>query len=665
MFNFLKPLHQRHRQENPFYSSFDNFKKITLGGDKNLEWVEESFSATEKRVYGGAEREKPKYLGSVFTQQKLMGILFFIFLGLFLLLIRTAYLQAVKGSFYHQLAEGNRIRINYIKSSRGIIYTRNLAPLVKNTSTFSLYLSPIDLPRNEEQRQKILAEVAEITDISLDEINNKLKELPPYFFQPVVIKENIGYEEAIRLKIKSEGLPGVNLETTSRREYLADILSLSHIIGYEGKINNEELEYYPTYLFDDHLGKTGLELSYEKILRGEYGKEEIEVDALGKKKKLLAQQEQKPGNSLVLTIDLELQKYAEKILKQVLTVNGKHRGAVIALDPNNGEILALVSWPAFDNNLFAQGIKSEDYEKYAANKNKPLFNRAVAGEYPSGSTFKPIVAAAALQEGIITPNTSFNSVGGIQIDKWFFPDWKAGGHGWTNVIKALAESVNTFFYYIGGGDNKNMPYLGVDKIVKYAKMFGLSSETGVDLPNEQPGFLPTMKWKETAKNEQWYIGDTYHLAIGQGDILVTPLQVADYTATLANGGTYYKPHLVKEILNVKGEVVEDIDPKIINKDFIKKENIVIIKQGLRQAVVSGSAKALQELPFKAAGKTGTAEWGNNNTPHAWFTGFAPYDDPQLVVTVLIEEGGEGSIVALPVAKEIWQWWFSKQIANDK
>lgn len=657
---FIIPINRHRKSDETFYIPGEDFKKDGLNRHQQLDWVEENFDAASQKQFGGQLGNKSQYLGLLLSQPKLMGVLFFTFIALLILFGRTAYIQAFKGDYYHQQAEGNRIRLKYLKSPRGIIYGRNFEPLVKNIPSFSLYLSPVDLPHEEEARNQVLAEVAKITDLNLDEIKEKLDESSPYYFQQITIKEDIDYLDALRLEIESERLPGVNLETVTKRQYLSEASSLSHLLGYEGKITEEELANHPDYFIDDRLGKTGLEYSYEDVLRGQYGREEIEVDALGKKKKLLAQEAEQPGHSLVLTIDPELQNEAEKVLKQVLAANHKERGSVIAMDPNTGEILAMVSWPAFDNNLFSQGIKPEDYQKYLSDTNRPLFNRSITGEYPSGSTFKPIVAAAALEEGIINAHTSFYSVGGIQIDKWFFPDWKAGGHGWTDVIKALAESVNTFFYYIGGGDNDKMDYLGVNKIVEYAKKFGLSTETGIDLPGERPGFLPTMKWKEVTKGEPWYIGDTYHLAIGQGDILVTPLQVASYTATFANGGTYYQPYLVKEIIDADGKTVQDIQPKVLNSDFIDPQNIAIVNQGLRRAVTDGSARALSDLPFKVAGKTGTAEWNSQKSPHAWFTGFAPYDNPEISITVLVEEGGEGSAVALPVAKEILRWWFTQK-----
>lgn len=452
------------------------------------------------------------------------------------------------------------------------------------------------------------------------------------------------------------------MQTDNVRNYISssDILSLSHILGYEGKINDSEMDKYLAkgYLVNDYIGKAGLEYSYEKELRGAYGKEQVEVDAIGQAKEIIAYEPPVPGNNLVLTIDSELQKFAEQSLKRVLGAYGKKRGAIVILDPNSGEVLSLVNWPSFDNNLFSQGISQDDFSALINDENQPMFSRAISGEYPSGSTFKLIVGAAALQEGIITPSTGFNSVGGIRIKSWFFPDWKAGGHGWTSIVKAIAESVNTFFYMIGGGheEYEDMKYLGVEKIKEYGEMFGLNKKLGIDLPNEASGFLPTMEWKEETKGERWYIGDTYHLAIGQGDILVTPLQIASWTAFFANGGTLYKPYVVKEILDSNDNITKEIRPRALNQDFIDPSYIQTINQGLRQAVTTGSAKAMYSLPVKVAAKTGTAEWSSTRPAHAWLTAFAPYENPQIVVTVLVEEGEEGSRVALPAAYDIINWW---------
>jgi len=270
----------------------------------------------------------------------------------------------------------------------------------------------------------------------------------------------------------------------------------------------------------------------------------------------------------------------------------------------------------------------------------PLFPRASRGEYPSGSTIKMVIAAAALQEHIVTPQTSILSTGGIRIGEWFFPDWKSGGHGRTNLSKALAESVNTYFYMIGGG-YQSFAGLGIDRLARYLKDMGLGSKTGIDLPNEKDGFVPDPEWKEKTKKEIWYIGDTYHVSIGQGDTIVTPLQVHAYTNYFANKGTSYVPHLVKSIT-----------PQIYKKDIFASDIVNDVRLGLREGVLSGSSKRLSLLPVSSAGKTGTAQWSKDRAPHAWFTGWAPFDDPKVSITVLIEEGEEGSRSAIQVAYEI-------------
>jgi penicillin-binding protein 2 len=360
---------------------------------------------------------------------------------------------------------------------------------------------------------------------------------------------------------------------------------------------------------------------------------------------------------LVLSVDYDLQKKSEEILTAEMDRLKLKKGAVIVMDPNNGEIISLVSLPAYNNNLFSGGIKTEEYEKLIKDANQPLFDRAIAGEYPSGSTVKMVVAAAALQEKVISEKTSVFSSGGLRVGIWFFPDWKAGGHGWTDVRKALADSVNTFFYYIGGG-YESFTGLGIDRLVKYFRLFGLGDKTGIDLPNEAMGFVPSKEWKEKVRDEKWYIGDTYHLAIGQGDLLVTPLQIARWTAFFANSGKIVSPHLVKKILDENGNSAEEIIPEV-KQGIIDPYNVEVVRQGMRRAVTAGSAKRMQDLPVETAAKTGTAQWSTVKDPHAWFTAFAPYKDPEIVVTVLVEEGKEGSQVALTVAHEIVKYYFSK------
>jgi penicillin-binding protein 2 len=336
---------------------------------------------------------------------------------------------------------------------------------------------------------------------------------------------------------------------------------------------------------------------------------------------------------------------------------GLNKGSAVVLNPSNGEVLALLSLPAFDNNLFARGISQADYARLIVGDERPLFNRAIGGEFPPGSTFKMTLAVAALQEKIISENTDFLSSGGLRINQWFFPDWKAGGHGQTDVKKAIAQSVNTFFYYIGGGYD-DFVGLGADKIVKYGERFGFGQQTGIDLSGEANGFLPSKEWKFEVKKEKWYIGDTYHLSIGQGDMLATPLQIAAYIGFFANGGSLYRPHLVKQIKNQANEIVDEIKTETVRKDFIDSANVNIVRQAMRQTVLDGSARRLGALKESSAGKTGTAQWSSKKDPHAWYTGFAPYENPEIAFVFLVEEGKDGSAITVSIAHDFLEWYFA-------
>lgn len=631
--------------------------RIKLGNIKKsyrLDWTEGALAA------GGGENET---IGKSFDFNKVRIISFFFIFLIFILFFRITWLQLVKGDYYYNLAEGNRIRIDRVEAKRGVIYDARYKSLVRNAANFLLYFVPIDLPNNQAEKDKIINKVCAILgNVSSEEINNallKIKRGSLESYQPVFIADNIEYEKAILLDLESANMPGVVLTNKTRREYNLTSISLSHILGYSGKINEKELaksgnEYLPI----DYIGKMGIEYFWENELKGVNGKKQIEVDALGKEKKIINEELAQDGHNLALSLNIDVQKKLEESVAAELNKLKLKKASAIIMNPNNGEIIAMVSLPSYNNNVFARGITDAEYQSLAGNQDNPLFNRSISGEYPTGSVIKPVIAAAALEEGVITENTTVNSIGGIRINEWYFPDWKAGGHGITNVRKAIAESVNTFFYYIGGG-YEQFTGLGVDRINQYGKLFGLYSQLGIDLPAEADGFLPSKEWKESAKGEKWYIGDTYHLAIGQGDLLATPLQVASYTSVFANGGKLYRPHLIKQILTDDDKIIGDIKLEIIRENFIKDGNIQIVRQGMRQTITSGSAKSLQTVPVEVAGKTGTAQLSGNKQPEAWFTGFAPYGNPEIVITVLIEEGGEGSSVAVPIAKDVLTWYFGE------
>lgn len=333
-------------------------------------------------------------------------------------------------------------------------------------------------------------------------------------------------------------------------------------------------------------------------------------------------------------------------------------GALVAIDPRNGEILALASAPTFDNNLFTQQKDPAALAALFQDERNPLFFRPTDGQYPSGSTMKPFVASAALSLGVITPTTTVNSTGGIRVGQWFFPDWQSGGHGITNVRKAIAQSVNTFFYMVGGGGD-GFQGLGVSRLVPFLARFGFGQASGIDLPGEAIGLLPTPEWKEETKNERWYIGDTYHLAIGQGDVLVTPLQMAVATAAIANGGTVYQPRLVTTVEDAAGRR-SALGPQTKGELVASSQTLAVVREGMRDGVLDGSSRAMQSLPVSSAGKTGTAQFGNGSATHAWFTAFAPYEDPTLAIAVVVESGGEGHAAALPVARDVIAAYFERE-----
>ncbi len=668
--------------EDPFVIKEGDFKFGQLKDSAYYtDWTEHSFLS---------DSIGKEVVGRTFNSKKLLPIKIVLVFFMLILAGRTSWLQVVRGAHYADLAEGNRLRVENIEPKRGIIYDRQEKPLVRNTANFVLSLRPIDLPKDELERDGLLRQLSRIIDnlpetdtaasmTAVDLVSDgpsfqlmkealaKVRPRSLEAYQPVFIVDNVAYDQALRIILERDLFPGVIIDTKIRREYpftatnpdgsSAELSSLAHVLGYTGKITDEALERLGSqYTLIDYVGKTGLEYSWEKELKGINGRKNIEVDALGRRKKTVGETLPVAGYNLKLSLDLDLQRQAEIVTKAWLEKTKTAKAAVIIIDPNNGQIMALVSLPAYDNNLFARGVSQAEYDVFLQDVNNPLFNRAISGEVPSGSTIKPVVAAAALQEKVISENTSFLSNGGLRIGQWFFPDWKAGGHGTTNVRKALAESVNTFFYYVGGG-YQDFTGLGVDRLTSYMRLFGLGEKSGIDLNGESAGFVPSQTWKEETKNEAWYIGDTYHIAIGQGDILTTPLQVANFTAAVANGGRLYQPTLVASLLGEDNQVLKTIEPKIIRENFIDAYNLQVVREGMRQTVTAGSARSMSMLPVAVAGKTGTAQWSSKNANHAWFTGFAPYENPELAITVLIEEGGEGSSVAVPIAREILAWYF--------
>ncbi len=593
------------------------------------------------------------------TSHRRFFTLFFgitVLLGVFL--FRLTDLQIVRGATLRTAAEENRIRIKPIPAARGVVYDRHGQQLVRNIPNLSLQIVPADLPKGESLHKAAIA-LGRYLGEAPEALEAELAQKRAYSYDASTFREHLSYETALRLRLIEHTLPGIHVEESATREYLLG-LPFSHLLGYTGKINENDYNDLKTsgYLITDQIGKTGLERSYEEILRGKNGKKQIEVDSLGKEKRIVASETPVLGKNLYLSINAGLQAKIQEALERVVDRLHTPGAAAVAVDPRNGEILALASVPSFDNNIFSNGTVSDTYEQLLRDERNPFFNRAIAGQFPPGSTIKPFIASAALQENLISETTTVNSTGGIRIGQWFFPDWKAGGHGITDVRKAIADSVNSFFYTIGGG-METTKGLGVERITQYLRRFGFGETTNVDLSNETSGFLPSPQWKIDAKKERWYIGDTYHLSIGQGDLLVTPLQMAVATATIANGGTLYRPRLVTTIEDSISHEKTATSPERIASGFISQKNIRIVQEGMRQTVLAGSGKAAQSLPIAIAGKTGTAQYGPQKRTHGWFTAFAPYDNPEIALVVVVEGGGEGTSSALPAANEILGWYFSQ------
>lgn len=567
------------------------------------------------------------------------------------LLLRCAQLQVARSGAYLAEAEGNRERATVLPAPRGIILDRRGKVLAHNVSSFMLSVTPSLLPEDPALRAETLARAARLVGLTPTDLDLLLSENAHASSSPIPVRRGMPYETAMRLSVETSRLPGFSLTTATARSYDVAASSLSHVLGYVGRASPADLSERAGLRAVDEVGKAGVERGADALLRGANGRVVAEVDALGRELSLVDKDEPVPGANLTLSIDAGLQEFAEERLVETFRRTGTSRGSIVAMDPASGAVRALVSLPSFDANQFAQGIDHASYERLSADPDQPLFPRAVAGEFPSGSVFKPFVAYAALKEGVIGEHTSFLSSGGISVGPWYFPDWKAGGHGTTDVRKALADSVNTFFYIVGGGLDP-VTGLGVERIARYAAMFGFGAKTGIELPAEADGFLPTKEWKMEAKGEPWYVGDTYHLAIGQGDLLVTPLQLCAGIAAVANGGTLNAPRLIE---GIDGGVAPAGPTRPAPTSF-DPEVVRVVREGMRQGVTRGSSRYLSSLPFAVAGKTGTAQTPGDRPTHAWWAGFGPYEKPTLAVVILIEHGGEGSSVAVPIARDILDWW---------
>ena len=583
----------------------------------------------------------------------------FVGVAFLLLFIRLWHLQVIRGNEFMRLSENNRIRIRENPADRGMLLDRKGRLLAHNRPSFEVYLIPEDLKKNPE----VLVKVGEMLNMTQNEIRNKLQSLkkrPP--FKPVKIKSDIDWNELALLEFNRVHLPGLIVDVRPRRAYHYDDLA-SHLIGYLGEVDENDLRQSKDspYRLGAFIGKYGVECQWETDLRGVDGGRQIEVDALGREIKPLRSVDPFPGNNLILTIDLDLQQVAEEAFQD-------KRGALIAMDPKTGKILAMVSKPSFDPALFARNISPEEWRSLIENPHHPLQNKGIQGQYPPGSVFKIVTAIAGLESGVITPDTQLTCTGTYPYGNRDFRCWKEGGHGTLSLHRAIVESCDIFFYQVG-------LKVGVDRIAHYASELGLGRPTGIYLPHEKPGIVPSSSWKKKRSGVPWYSGETLSLAVGQGYLNTTPLQLVNLISAVSNNGIFYLPQVVERVENIYGTVLKAYRPVEIGRANISENTFRIIHDALSGVVNEprGTGWVCALKGVKVAGKTGTAQvitmaqnfrkGDMDRMPlkyrdHAWFVAYAPCENPQIAIAVLVEHGGFGAAAAAPIAKKVIEKYFS-------
>ena len=583
----------------------------------------------------------------------------FVGVAFLLLFIRLWHLQVIRGNEFMRLSENNRIRIRENPADRGMLLDRKGRLLAHNRPSFEVYLIPEDLKKNPE----VLVKVGEMLNMTQNEIRNKLQSLkkrPP--FKPVKIKSDIDWNELALLEFNRVHLPGLIVDVRPRRAYHYDDLA-SHLIGYLGEVDENDLRQSKDspYRLGAFIGKYGVECQWETDLRGVDGGRQIEVDALGREIKPLRSVDPFPGNNLILTIDLDLQQVAEEAFQD-------KRGALIAMDPKTGKILAMVSKPSFDPALFARNILAEEWRSLIENPHHPLQNKGIQGQYPPGSVFKIVTAIAGLESGVITPDTQLTCTGTYPYGNRDFRCWKEGGHGTLSLHRAIVESCDIFFYQVG-------LKVGVDRIAHYASELGLGRPTGIYLPHEKQGIVPSSSWKKKRSGVPWYSGETLSLAVGQGYLNTTPLQLVNLISAVSNNGIFYLPQVVERVENIYGTVLKAYRPVEIGRANISENTFRVIHDALSGVVNEprGTGWVCALKGVKVAGKTGTAQvirmaqnfrkGDMDRMPlkfrdHAWFVAYAPCENPQIAIAVLVEHGGFGAAAAAPIAKKVIEKYFS-------
>ncbi|MGC8776173.1 MAG: penicillin-binding protein 2 [Minisyncoccia bacterium] len=585
----------------------------------------------------------------------------FLYVGIFIIILglifvfRLGFLNLVLGKDLSQKAEINSGKKELILPPRGIIYDRFGKVLAENKLSSEALLDINEFIKNPELEDEILKNIEKILGIPANDLLDLINErIQSNLTDPIVLKSNLTQQEIIALNTLN--LKSVQIRQGYTRFY-PDGEVFSSILGYVGLPSKQDLNiknYLTNQIF---TGKAGIEYQYDQDLVGEPGIILNQRDALGKILSTINAKNPTPGKNLNLTIDYDLQKYLFNRMAEGLKSLDRNSGAAIALDPKSGEVLAMVSFPSYDNNIFIDSSKHKEVLEIINDKSLPLFNRAISGSYAPGSTIKPLVGIAALAEKIISPTKTIFSPGYLDVPNPYNPsaptrflDWRYQGD--VNLYSAIAQSSNVYFYVVGGGFG-DIRGLGINKLIEWWKKFGLGEKTGIDLPGEIKGFLPTPEWHQKTLKRPWLLGDTYNASIGQGDLGVTPIQLINYISAIANGGKIFKPHLLKK--DNSGEVLADLS-------YLSSE-INEVKKGMIQTISSplGTAHLMNDLPMQVAGKTGSAQIQQNKAENAFFVGFAPADNPQIALLVLVEKSRQGSLNAVPIAKDVFQWFYENRI----
>ena len=558
------------------------------------------------------------------------------------------YLQVLEGGRLQELSEKNRIRIRPVVAPRGILFDRNGLALVDNRPAFTLSL----IPREMEDRDTVLARLSVLLKIPLAELEGSLDRVPVDSMRAVRVRRGLSLEEVTKVEERKLELPGVLVEVEPQRVYPTSTFA-AHLLGFVREVSDEQMK-QGRYRRGDMIGQSGLERVLDEYLRGRDGGERIEVDALGRPVQVMKREEPYPGAQVVTTVDRRIQEAAERAM-------AGRAGAVIVMDPRNGDVLAMTSSPAFPLDRFTGNLDREEWLRVVRDPMTPLMNRALQSQYAPGSLFKVIVTAAGLQEGSLTPMDRTYCNGEYRLGAWTFKDWRAGGHGHVDLRSALVQSCNIFFYQAG-------LKVGPEAIARYARSFGLGAPSGIDLGSEKPGLVPFVEWRRHRSGRGWQSGDTINMSIGQGPLLVTPLQVARMMAAVANGGILWKPRLVQRVELADGSLAYSASSKMTGRVDLSPVVWSFLRHALSGAVNEGGTGAAARIPgVEIAGKTGTAQSvaksdSAKGQDHAWFASFAPAEDPEYVVVVLVERGGRGGQVAAPIARQIYQAIFLEKVA---